>query len=686
MESSLRSGKGLLGQRVRFAMLSPSGSHQAPRSPEGRPAEPRPPAHGRRPVPWRCYPEKRIRVACPVWELGRSTCPRGAEQGTACGFLCASLGHQSSRSRSAKIGLHETLALLTSQLRPDSNHKEEMGFLRDVFSEKSLSYLMKIHEKLRHYERQSPTPVLHSAAGLVEDVIEELQTAPVNNEEKELLQLLSTPHLRAMLVVHDTVAQKNFDPVLPPLPDNFDDDFDEESVKIVRLVKNKEPLGATIRRDEHTGAVIVARIMRGGAADRSGLVHVGDELREVNGITVLHKRPEEISQILAQSQGSITLKIIPAIKEEDRLKDSKVFMRALFCYNPKEDRAIPCQEAGLPFKRRHVLEVVSQDDPTWWQAKRVGDTNLRAGLIPSKQFQERRLTYRRTIGTLQNPRTTKKPLYDQSSDKVYMSLYHTPFQISEDCDCEGYFNGQYIAGLRRSFRLSRKEKENNLNEGKQAEQADAAEFLTYEEVTKYQQQPGEQQRLVVLIGCLGAKLSELKQKVVSENPQEYGVAVPHTTRSKKSHEKEGVEYNFVSKQSFETDVQQNKFVEHGEYKENLYGTSLEAIRSVMAKKKAVKHLRTPEFKPYVIFVKPLIPEKKKYVLKSPMSEEISAPLQDEEQQEIINSAAFIEEQYGHLIDTVLVKEDLQSACNQLKTVLEKLNKDSFWVPVNWVRP
>lgn len=67
-------------------------------------------------------------------------------------------------------GLHETLALLTSQLRPDSNHKEEMGFLRDVFSEKSLNYLMKIHEKLRHYERQSPTPVLHSAAGLVEDV------------------------------------------------------------------------------------------------------------------------------------------------------------------------------------------------------------------------------------------------------------------------------------------------------------------------------------------------------------------------------------------------------------------------------------------------------------------------------------------------------------------------------------
>lgn len=31
--------------------------------------------------------------------------------------------------------------------------------------------------------------------------------------------------------------------------------------------------GATIRRDEATGAVIVARIMRGGAADRSGKLY-----------------------------------------------------------------------------------------------------------------------------------------------------------------------------------------------------------------------------------------------------------------------------------------------------------------------------------------------------------------------------------------------------------------------------
>lgn len=48
--------------------------------------------------------------------------------------------------------------------------------------------------------------------------------------------------MKAVLSAHDIVAQKKFDPVLPPLPEDLDDDIEEESVKIVRLVKNKEPL------------------------------------------------------------------------------------------------------------------------------------------------------------------------------------------------------------------------------------------------------------------------------------------------------------------------------------------------------------------------------------------------------------------------------------------------------------
>uniref|UniRef100_A0A8C1K8V6 Membrane protein, palmitoylated 3a (MAGUK p55 subfamily member 3) n=1 Tax=Cyprinus carpio TaxID=7962 RepID=A0A8C1K8V6_CYPCA len=496
---------------------------------------------------------------------------------------------------SAGEGLHETLALLTSQLRPDANHKEDMVFLKDVFSERSLSYLMKIHEKLRQYERQSPTPVLHSASTLAEDV-----SAAVCH--------ITSPQLLSLL---------------PPL-----------SV---------------------------------------GLVHVGDELREVNGSSVMHKRPDEISQLLSQSQGSITLKIIPAIKEEDKLKESKVFMRALFDYTPLEDKATPCQEAGLPFKRGDILQVVSQHDQTWWQAKRVGDCNLRAGLVPSKQFQE------------------------SPPSSLLVSSAHPSLPAclpTEDCDCEGYFNGQYIAGLRRSFRLSRKDRRGSSGEANVSDQNDT-EFLTYEEVTRYQQKPNERPRLVVLIGSLGARINELKQKVIAENPHRYAVAVPHTTRPKKSHEKEGVEYHFVTKQAFDADAQNNKFIEYGEYKENLYGTSIEAIRSVQAKNKmclvdvqpeALKALRTAEFKPYVIFVKPRLPEsrRRRSAATSPGGGE-HGRITEEDLQEMRLSAQQIDQQYGHQVDRVLIKEDNASACAELRSILERLERETFWVPVSWVK-
>ncbi|XP_009080191.1 PREDICTED: MAGUK p55 subfamily member 7-like, partial [Acanthisitta chloris] len=164
-------------------------------------------------------------------------------------------------------GLYELLAALPAQLQPHVDSQEDLTFLWDMFGEKSLHSLVKIHEKLHYYEKQNPVPILHGAAALADDLAEELQSKPLSSEMRELLKLLTKPNLKALLSVHDTVAQKNYDPVLPPMPDDIDEE--EDSVKIIRLVKNREPLGATIKRDEHTGAIVVARIMRGGAADRS---------------------------------------------------------------------------------------------------------------------------------------------------------------------------------------------------------------------------------------------------------------------------------------------------------------------------------------------------------------------------------------------------------------------------------
>ncbi|XP_072110003.1 MAGUK p55 subfamily member 7 isoform X2 [Mobula birostris] len=575
-------------------------------------------------------------------------------------------------------GLYELLASLPAQLQSHVNSQEDLTFLRDMFGEKSLHSLVKIHEKLQHYERQGPTPVLHNAATLADDLTEDLHNTPMNSEIRELVKLLMHPHLKALLSVHDTVATKNYDPVLPPMPDDFDDD--EDSVKIIRLVKNKEPLGATIRRDEHTGAIVVARIMRGGAADRSGLIHIGDELREVNGIAVDDKRPEEIIQILAQSQGAITFKIIPGIKEETPTKESKMFVRTLFDYDPNEDKAIPCKEAGLSFKKGDVLQIVSQDDATWWQAKRECDANLRAGLIPSKQFQERRFALRRPVAFVQPQRNSNRRSYAEYGD---------------------LFSGLYIAGLRRSFRLSRKDRKTNksMYECKRSEQYDTADVPTYEEVVSYQHQPNEKYRLVVLVGPSGVGLNELKRKLLICDSQHYGVTVPHTTRPKRSQETDGVEYNFISKHLFETDVQNNKFIEYGEYRGNLYGTSVDSVRSVMAKNKVclldvrcptIKHLRTLEFKPYVIFIKPPSLErlretrKNAKIISSKDDKGPAKPFTDEDLQEMIKSAELIEAQSSHLFDKILVNDDLSVAYKELKATLDDLETKPFWIPVNWL--
>lgn len=99
--------------------------------------------------------------------------------------------------------------------------------------------------------------------------------------------------------------------------------------------------------------------MHGGAADRSGLIHVGDEVIEVNNINVEGKTPGDVLSILQNSEGTITFKLVPADSKLGQ-RESKVRVRAHFTYEPENDPYIPCKEAGLGFQRGDVLHIVSQ--------------------------------------------------------------------------------------------------------------------------------------------------------------------------------------------------------------------------------------------------------------------------------------------------------------------------------------
>ncbi|KAK1794214.1 hypothetical protein P4O66_011110 [Electrophorus voltai] len=779
--------------------------------------------------------------------------------------------------QASRSSLYELLSVLPSQLQTHVDSADDRTFLHAMFRERSLHSLIKIHERLQQYEECCPTPVLDRATSLAQGVSRELQATSLNAEVKELLKLLSNPYMESLLSVHDTVAQKTYEPQLPPLPDDIDDD--EDSVKIIRLVKSKEPLGATIKRDEHTGAVTIARIMRGGAADRSGLIHVGDELKEVNGIPVDDKQPEDIIHILAQSQGAITFKVVPGMQQESPAKEPKMYVRALFDYNPEEDKAIPCKEAGLAFRKGDILQVMCQDDVTWWQAKHDGHTSGRAGLIPSKHFQERRFALWKPItnpqkiprkrpcklislflrsGSLlesrdsclaetlavllmhkarrsrQNPSQpwTSRPLRGpgrralppsspshrenpQTRGMVSGGKADTEVEVSTGLasgmpaarsrrkvrrrlpvqsrrpdlllvgdgeegaagpegssyverrsDTESLNVREAAASFRRSFRLSRRDRKTNksMYECKKSDRYDTADVATYEEVTTYRRAPTDKHRLVLLVarhyagalmyrlalgtapgrgfvricvqepwrdlvmpllpnhpyslemvfmahgrivnvqfqwsgvGPTGVGLNELKKKLLISDPQHFSVTVPHTSRQKRNQESDGVEYHFISKHLFEADIQNNKFIEYGEYKGNYYGTSLDSIRSVLAKNKVclldvqphtLKHLRTVEFKPYVVFLKPppvehLRETRKNAKFLSGKDDKGSAkPFTEEDFMEMINTAQQMENQYGHLFDKVIVNDDLSAAFSALKVTLRKVELEAQWVPVGW---
>lgn len=56
--------------------------------------------------------------------------------------------------------------------------------------------------------------------------------------------------------------------------------------------------------------------MHGGAADRSGLIHVGDEVIEVNNINVEGKTPNDVLTILVNYISHFVVAVIDFIKTD----------------------------------------------------------------------------------------------------------------------------------------------------------------------------------------------------------------------------------------------------------------------------------------------------------------------------------------------------------------------------------
>lgn len=174
-------------------------------------------------------------------------------------------------------------------------------------------------------------------------------------------------------------------------------DGSQDHIRIIQIEKSSEPLGATIRNEGE--AVVIGRVVRGGAAEKSGLLHEGDEILEVNGIEMRGKSVNDVCAILGAMTGTLTFLVVPAGtpppgggNNAPLGRDPPVLhVRAHFDYDPEDDLYIPCRELGISFQKGDVLHVISREDPNWWQAYREGEEDQTlAGLIPSQSFQHQR--------------------------------------------------------------------------------------------------------------------------------------------------------------------------------------------------------------------------------------------------------------------------------------------------------
>ncbi|XP_064549536.1 peripheral plasma membrane protein CASK isoform X3 [Drosophila montana] len=495
------------------------------------------------------------------------------------------------------------------------------------------------------------------------DVLELLSSASSAGGNKyakdELMQLLAAPHLQALLHTHDVVARDVYGEealrVTPPpmVPFLNGDELDNVEggelqhvtrVRLVQFQKNTdEPMGITLKMTED-GRCIVARIMHGGMIHRQATLHVGDEIREINGQPVQHQSVGQLQRMLREARGSVTFKIVPSYRsapppcELFRIRPAPVliFVRAQFDYNPLDDELIPCAQAGIAFQVGDILQIISKDDHHWWQA-RIDTVGGSAGLIPSPELQEWRIACQTVDKTKQ--------------EQVNCSIFGRKKKQCRD---------KYLAKHNAIF--------------------DTLDVVTYEEVVKVPVgDPNFQRKTLVLLGAHGVGRRHIKNTLISKYPDKYAYPIPHTTRPAKPEEENGRSYYFVSHDEMMADIGANEYLEYGTHEDAMYGTKLDTIRRIHTDGKmaildvepqALKILRTAEFTPYVVFIA------------APSLQNIAD--YDGSLERLAKESDMLRQLYGHFFDLTIVNNDISETIATLESAIERVHTTPQWVPVSWL--
>uniref|UniRef100_A0A8D1STV0 Discs large MAGUK scaffold protein 3 n=1 Tax=Sus scrofa TaxID=9823 RepID=A0A8D1STV0_PIG len=449
-----------------------------------------------------------------------------------------------------------------------------------------------------------------------------------------------------------------------PIPRHMlaEEDFTREPRKII-LHKGSTGLGFNIVGGEDGEGIFVSFILAGGPADLSGELRRGDRILSVNGVNLRNATHEQAAAALKRAGQSVTI-VAQYRPEEYSRFESKIhdlreqmmnssmssgsgslrtsekrslYVRALFDYDRTRDSCLPSQ--GLSFSYGDILHVINASDDEWWQARLVtphGESE-QIGVIPSKK------------------RVEKK----ERARLKTVKFHARTGMIESNRDFPGLSDDYYGA--------------KNLSKGGRTGHlvgalADCLRSLS----------PVHYARPVIILGPMKDRVND---DLISEFPHKFGSCVPHTTRPRRDNEVDGQDYHFVvSREQMEKDIQDNKFIEAGQFNDNLYGTSIQSVRAVAERGKhcildvsgnAIKRLQQSQLYPIAIFIKPKSIE---------ALMEMNRRQTYEQANKIYDKAMKLEQEFGEYFTAIVQGDSLEEIYNKIKQIIEDQSGHYIWVP------
>ncbi|XP_078122921.1 disks large homolog 2 isoform X2 [Sander vitreus] len=576
--------------------------------------------------------------------------------------------------KDGRLQVGDRLIMVNNYSLEEVSHEEAVAILKNT---SDVVYL-KVGKPTNVYlsDPYGPPDITHSFSPALENHI----SSPVNSgtlEYKSGLPPISpgsySPLPKHLLGEED--INRN-----PSLDDGEGHRFDSQHFQLreprkVVLHKGSTGLGFNIVGGEDGEGIFVSFILAGGPADLSGELRRGDQILSVNGIDLRGATHEQAAAAL-KGAGQVVTIIAQYRPEEYGRFEAKIhdlreqmmnhsmssgsgslrtnqkrslYVRALFDYEKSKDSGLPSQ--GLSFRYGDILHVINASDDEWWQARRVtphGDSE-EMGVIPSKRRVERKERAR-----LKTVKFNAKPgLFDSK--------------------------GSFYDKRKKNFIFTRKfpfyKNKEGEQDGSDSDRSQEDVILSYEPVMR---QEINYARPIIILGPMKDRIND---DLISEFPDKFGSCVPHTTRPKRDYEVDGRDYHYVmSREQMEKDIQEHKFIEAGQYNDNLYGTSVQSVKYVAEGGKhcildvsgnAIKRLQVAQLYPIAIFIKPKS-------MDSLM--DMNKRLTEEQARKTFDRALRLEQEFGEFFTALVQGDTLEDIYNHCKQVIEEHSGPYIWIP------